>query len=319
MPAQGAATLARRPDGSWPALPGAAPVTLSLAWPTATGQVRVALPGASPEAQRLLVQTALTDASGKTVYSGPRLFDPSQASPARLAELKRTLARRSMERLGPLAEDDDPKTPDGVPARQGPKTHAVTVTLPPGVFSLSPKALNKQNKPLHNAPRVLAEVTGDFLASVQVSGDIDPGIDPPTDPRGRKLPFCFQGGGLLLYQDKANYVRLERSCRSQRASLVRELLVEVVRGGQEIDYYYIALPGDPKAPMDLILMRKNGRIRCLFSFDGRLAAFREFAVEYPEKVHIGLTAANLAKKPFTARFEGFVLLDDKTKLDEFTP
>jgi regulation of enolase protein 1 (concanavalin A-like superfamily) len=184
------------------------------------------------------------------------------------------------------------------------------------VFTLTPKIL-KQKKPIHNAPRTLAEVEGDFLAYVQVNGDIDPGLDPTTDPRGRKLPISFQGAGLLLYQDKENFVRLERACTAQGASLVRELLVEVVRGGREIDYYYIALPGDPSAPLDLFLIRRKGRVRCLFSHDGRrLLGFREFALDYPAKVKIGLTASNLSRKPFTARFSDFVLLDDKLKLEE---
>ena len=55
----------------------------------------------------------------------------------------------------------------------------------------------------------------------------------------------------------------------------------------------------------------------MFSHDGRsLLAFREFALDYPAKVKIGLTASNLSKKPFTAKFSDFVLLDDKLKLEE---
>ena len=64
-------------------------------------------------------------------------------------------------------------------------------------------------------------------------------------------------------------------------------------------------------------MRRKGRVTCLFSHDGRsLLAFREFSLDYPAKIKIGLTASNLSKKPFTARFADFVLLDDKLKLEE---
>jgi regulation of enolase protein 1 (concanavalin A-like superfamily) len=99
--------------------------------------------------------------------------------------------------------------------------------------------------------------------------------------------------------------------------LVRELLVEVVRGGREFDYYYIALPGDPSAPLDLFLLRRKGRVTCLFSHDGRsLVAFRDFALDYPDRIKIGLTASNLSRKPFTAKFSDFVLLDDKLKLEQ---
>src|SRR5208282_457489 len=116
----------------------------------------------------------------------------------------------------------------------------------------------------------------------------------PHDPRGRDrrhARITFQGAGLLLYQDKDNFVRLERACTAVGASMVRELLVEVVRGGREIDYHYVALPGDARAPLDLFLVRRNGRVTCMFSHNGRsLVAFREFALDYPAKIKIGLTA-----------------------------
>jgi S1-C subfamily serine protease/regulation of enolase protein 1 (concanavalin A-like superfamily) len=320
-PARGAAALTRLSDGSWPALPGASPVELKLDRTLATGEVKVALGKNGPDTRRVLIQTAHIDRSGKLLHSRPRPYDlPEQDGrivPGRkIEELKRKLARRSLAKLGALVEDDDPRTADECQLAKYAAERKSTITLPPKLFSLSPKML-KQKKPIHNAPRTLAEVEGDFLAYVQVNGDIDPGLDPTTDSRGRKLPFTFQGAGLLLYQDKENFVRLERACMAQGASLVRELLVEVVRGGREFDYYYIALPGDPSAPLDLFLIRMKGRVTCMFSHDGRsLLAFRDFSLDYPAKVKIGLTASNLSKKSFTARFSDFVLLDDKLKLEE---
>lgn len=44
--------------------------------------------------------------------------------------------------------------------------------------------------------------------------------------------------------------------------------------------------------------------------------FREFSLDDPARVKIGLTASNLSRKPFTARFSDFFLLDDKLKLAE---
>jgi S1-C subfamily serine protease/regulation of enolase protein 1 (concanavalin A-like superfamily) len=320
-PAQGAQPLRRLGDGSWPALPGAVPVELKLDRYVATGDVKVALTKANLDKGRVLIQTAHADNSGKLFYSRPRPYPIDQdgriVANRKIEELKRKLARRSQAKLGPLLEDDDPRTADECQFVKNAKEHKSTITLPAKVFTLSPKVPNKQRKPIHNAPRAMAEVEGDFLAYVQVNGDIDPGLDPTTDPRGHKLPFSFQGAGLLLYQDKDNFVRLERACMAEGASLVRELLVEVVRGGTEFDYYYIALPGDPSAPLDLFLLRRKGRITCLFSYDGRsLLAFRDFSLDYPDKIKIGLTASNLSRKAFTARFSDFVLLDDKLKLEK---
>jgi S1-C subfamily serine protease/regulation of enolase protein 1 (concanavalin A-like superfamily) len=320
-PAHGTARLARRGDGSWPPMPGASPVDLKLDHSVATGEVKVALGKTGADARRVLIQTAHLDSTGKLLHSRPRPYDLGDqdgkiVGRRKIEELRRKLARQSLRRLGPLVEDDDPKTADECRLAKDEKERKSSIALPPKLFSLSPKIV-KQRKPLHNAPRTMAEVEGDFLAYVKVDGDIDPGLDPPADPRGRRLPITFQGAGLLLYQDKENFVRLERACTAVGASLIRELLVEVVRGGQEIDYYYIALPGDPSAPLDLFLIRRKGRVQCLFSHDGRsLLGFREFSLDYPAKVKIGLTASNLSRKPFTARFSDFFLLNDKLKLAE---
>ncbi len=124
------------------------------------------------------------------------------------------------------------------------QTHKVEITMPEKLFTLSP-LLKRKGQPLHNAPMSLTDVEGDFLISVQVTGNMNPGTVPAKDPLGRTLPFTFQGAGLIVYQDKSNFFRLERACQSEGRVLVRELLVEVIRSGQVTDHYYIALPGNP--------------------------------------------------------------------------
>jgi S1-C subfamily serine protease len=321
-PAQGIAPAQRLGDGSWAKLSGASPMDLKLDKSVATGDFSVSLPKADPNNQHVLVQTAYADSSGKLSYSRPRLYpreDGRFLASKKIEELKRKLARRSLAKLGPLVEDNDPRTADECQLTKDTREHKSTISMPGKVFSLSPSVTNSRRRPIHNAPRAMAEVEGDFLAYVKVNGDIDPGIDliTITDPRGVRASLAFQGAGLLLYQDKDNFLRLERACMAQGASQVRELLVEVVRGGREFDYHYIALPGDPTAPLDLFVMRRNGRIKCMFSHDSRsLLAFRDFSLDYPDKIKIGLTASNLSKKPFTAKFSDFVLLDDKLKLEK---
>ena len=327
VPADKAAAFSPRADGSWPSLPNAIPVQMALdrSISTASGLVQVSLPtetGKAPRPCRVLIQTALRDSAGKTVYSPPRAVELPEKpgrilAGGKLDRYRKKLARKSLSRLGPLVEDEDPNTADACQLIRDDVQNKVTISMPGKLFTLSPRITSRSKKPLHNAPRVLADVEGDFLTYVQVSGDINPGIDPPTDPRGRKLPISFQGAGLLLYQDKNNFVRLERACQAEGAGLVCELLVEVVRGGREIEFHYIPLKGDPASPLDLLLIRRNGRVRCLFSADHKnITSFREFAIEYPDKVKIGLTASNLSKKPFSARFEDFLILTDQEKLDQ---
>ena len=321
---QAAGTLSPGVDGHWPPLPGAVPINLTMDKAVARGQVQVSLNQTGPDARRIVIQTSHVDATGKTVHSPPRSWllperDGHISDGGKLEELRRRLQRKSLAKLGPLVEDPDTKKAKECELTKDARNHLITISVPANqAFSLSPKVFNKQSKPVHNAPRTLAVIDGDFVAFVEVSGDLNSGLDPIKDPRGRNLRICHQSAGLLLYHDKDNFMRLERACRTDGAMQIRELLVEVVRHGKEFAYYYIPLPGDPRAPMILFVVRTGDRIKCLFSFDdGRsLGVFRDFTLDYPTKLKIGLCASNLSKKPLTAKFESFVLVDDKSTLAE---
>jgi S1-C subfamily serine protease len=321
-PAHSAGTLAPAADGRWLPLPGAVAVNLSVDRSVARGQVHVSLNQTGPDARRILIQTSHVDAAGKTIHSPPRSWllpvtDGRISDGGKLEELRRRLQRKSLAKLGPLVEDADPKKAKECELTKDAKKHLITISVPANqAFSLSPKVFNKQSRPIHNAPRTLAEIDGDFVAFVEVSGDLNSGLDPIKDLRGRNLWICHQSAGLLLYHDKDNFMRLERACRTDGPMQIRELLVEVVRRGKEFAYYYIPLPGDPGAPMLLFVVRTGDRIKCLFSFDdGRsLGVFHDFTLDYPTKLKIGLCASNLSKKALTAKFESFVLIDDKLTL-----
>jgi hypothetical protein len=142
---------------------------------------------------------------------------------------------------------------------------------------------------------------------------------PRPDHRPARAPAAahLPGRGAVALPGQGQLRAAGARLHGRGGSMMRELLVEVVRGGREIDYYYIALPGDARAPLDLFLARRNARVTCMFSHNSQsLLAFREFALDYPAKVKIGLTASNLSRKPFAARFADFVLLDDKLKVEE---
>ncbi len=70
-----------------------------------------------------------------------------------------------------------------------------------------------------NAPRVLREVEGDFNIQVKVVGDFKPGaksLNPKSVP--------FNGGGIFVWRDSDNYIRLER------AAIIRGGKLEQLRG-----------------------------------------------------------------------------------------
>src|SRR5262249_10345217 len=57
----------------------------------------------------------------------------------------------------------------------------------------------------YNAPRVLREVTGDFVIQVKVVGDFKPGaksLNPKSVP--------YNGAGIFVWRDSDNFIRLER-------------------------------------------------------------------------------------------------------------
>ena len=98
---------------------------------------------------------------------------------------------------------------------------------------------------MHNAPMTLTEVEGDFAALVEVTGEINPGSTMPKDRQGHTLPFTFQSAGLILYQDKDNFVRLERagSVIIDNLQPVHRLIIEAVKDGkQAMRPIYVDMP-----------------------------------------------------------------------------
>jgi len=321
-PAAGAVTLAPDSAGNWPPLPNTSPVELQKddKTSTASGKVQVSLSGQDTAGRKILIQTAHRNGSGQLVYSKPKeILLPEKVGPVLTSgSLMRTMnqvRRKSFSLLGPLIDPD--KDCKLVKDEDSAK---VKIEIPGKLHTLSPYVVTRRNKklPLHNAPMTVTEVEGDFAAIVEVTGEIRPGTSTPKDRQGNTLPFTYQGGGLIVYQDKDNFFRLERAASVIIDGLqpVNRLLIEAVKDGKEPSGGYIYLDV-PDRPILLILIRRKGRVRCLFSPDGgnSLAVFREFELDLPPKVKVGLTAANISAKPYTATFENFALVNDATKID----
>jgi len=221
-----------------------------------------------------------------------------------------TKFKKSLGRLGPLNDPDK----DCTLARDD---KSLKITIPGKLHTLSPQILNKKKQATKNAPMVLAPVQGDFIAHVRVVGPMRPGTDSVPHPgTGKALPITFNGAGLVLWQDKDNYIRLERTCGTAGGpTLVYRLLVEVCKDGKESGRpYYIDMD---EGPMSVAMFRKDGQIRCLFGNDGKQwAVLQEIAADFPDKIQIGLLGVNISKKSFTAQFEDFVLVDGKDMKSE---
>ena len=308
-------------DGSWPALPNTKGVELARdpKTPFASGRVQVALSGKGADARKVLVQTAHRDLRGRLVYSKPKEVELPERGPfgraGKLQLAMRAIQRKSLALLGPLIDPDKDcqltKDEDRL---------KIKIDIPGKLHTLSPEITTRKNRKvsLHNAPITMTEVEGDFIVQVQVTGEINPGSATPKDRQGLTLPITDQSAGLILYQDKNNFLRLERAASIIINSLtpVHHLIIEAVKDGkQAMKPIYLNVP---EADTLLLLVRRKGRVRCLFSPNrGKsYAVFRELALDLPSKVKVGLTAGNISAKPFSATFDNFALLGDATMIDD---
>jgi regulation of enolase protein 1 (concanavalin A-like superfamily) len=308
-------------DGSWPPLPNSTSVDLkhdpnTL---TATGRVQVPLKGEGAAARKVLIQPGYKDKRGTIVYAKPKEYELPE-KPGRIlppGELQRSIKSRlkkSLAMLGALVDPDK-----DCKLTKDEETSKITIEIPGKLHTLSPEISTRldKKKSLHNAPFTVADVEGDFAALVEVTGDIEPGSALPKDRKGNTLPFTFQSGGLILYQDKNNFLRLERAGSviiDQRAP-VHRLVIEAVKDGvQAMHPIYMDMPEKDTL---LIVIRRKGRVRCLFSADEgkHVMAFHEFELDLPKKVKIGLTAANISAKPLSMTFENFSIINDTTMID----
>jgi hypothetical protein len=229
-----------------------------------------------------------------------------------LQRIIQMMRAKSLTLLGPLIDPDKDCRLD-----KDESNFKIRIDVPGKLHTLSPEMVVRKNQPLHNAPMTLTDVEGDFAAFVEVTGEINPGPTPPRERQARGLPFTVQSAGLIVYQDKNNFLRLERagSIITSQLKPLHRLIIEAVKDGRQAmkPIYYDVLEGDSM----LILIRRKGRFKCMFGPNGGLSgiAFSELALSLPPKLKVGLSASNISAQPFTATFENFALLSDVTKLD----
>jgi hypothetical protein len=317
-----AGTIVPHADGSWPPLLKTEGIELQHDPKTASasGRVQVALSGRGAAARKLLIQTGHKNVGGQIVYSRPKELDlPAKPgpilSPSQRRRLINAARRKSYLMLGQLVDpdkdckllkdDDRMKVTIEIPGNR-PRTLAPSIVTP----------VDKK-KPLHNAPMSLIEVEGDFAALVEVTGEMSPGSILPADLQGNRIPFTFQGAGLVVYQDKDNFVRLERTAGVAVETLqpIHKLLFEVVKDGKFMANQ--SYPPVPEGPVHLLLMRRNGKVMCGATFNpgSPPQPFNTVELDFPAKVKIGLSASNISAKAFTATFDNFALLTESTVVD----
>jgi regulation of enolase protein 1 (concanavalin A-like superfamily) len=318
------AAISPNSDGSWPPLPNSTPIGLlhDPKTQSASGKVKIALTGEGAAARKVRIQSAFKDRKGQLVLSKPKEYElpekPGRIRPPGILErIVKNARRKSFEMLKTFV--DPSKDCKLVKDEEGMK---FKIEVPGNkVHTLATYAVTRidKKKTLHNAPMALAEVEGDFVAMVEVTGEMSPGSTLPKDRQGNDLPFTFNGAGLVLYKDKDNFVRLERTAGISLANLqsISKVLIEIVKDGKHLDTTNIYWPV-PEANVQLFMVRRKGKARFQFRPSGTNATFAspEYELDLPKKVKVGLTASNISAKPFTANFEDFAILSDTTVIDE---
>ncbi len=176
----------------------------------------------------------------------------------------------------------------------------VTITVPGALHDL-----NKRNG--MNAPRVLQEVVGDFQLTVKVTGEFKPGPESTLSSGLR-----FNSGGLLLWHDEENYIRLERNIMvSGTSTYCLPPLCEIFSEGKYrgINKSPTAEPYFQGASTWLRLKREGDYFRPALSHDGEIwEELKRTEVILPDKLLIGVSAINTSSTAHTVTFESLSVI-----------
>lgn len=223
---------------------------------------------------------------------------PAIAEGAAPAEKKVAMPAPPASEAGPAAlvnraDKPVPVDPDGdckiTPSRDG-----GTIAVPAKVHDLSATST------LFNAPRLVREVSGDFVIEARVN-------QIEAERQASRDGVAFRGSGLVFWQDKDHFIRLER------AAIYRDLQPssflfyaktedgkEDSKGGKDIGF----------VPIMLKMERKGGRL---------LAALSETNGKTWQDLppmdisgwkpggQVGIHAINTTAKPLVAQFEAVKL------------
>jgi regulation of enolase protein 1 (concanavalin A-like superfamily) len=173
----------------------------------------------------------------------------------------------------------------------------VEIGVPAGGYDLSAE-IDKVN-----APRLLREATGDFVAEVTVPRAPQPGRRPAVPGRAP-----FNGAGLLLWQDDRNYVRLEEGAFiAGSGATIRFALFQHRRQGLFVDV--AGTQTRLAAAPTRFRMERRGRTLLAFvrQGSGDWVPVGRLDADLPATVYVGVAAVNASQAPFTAEFEDFTV------------
>jgi len=270
------------PESTFGPIEGADTIPLNIQEQSATGVIR--LPWAGKDVA-IWCQGCCDDGSDKPVYSKPGRFFLGAAKSTHDGEG----ASNSLTIWGEVVDPDGDcrlKLDDGNLVGEVPGTlHDLNIDIGK-----------------NNAPRVVQEVDGDFVAQVKVAGSFQPG-EVRTGPKS--VPY--NGGGLVVWLDQDHYIRIERASMYRDKRVMGFLAFESRELGTRAAVHNKG-GLDPKEDLWLRLERRGKVFSGFLSKDGRQwEQLRPMRVEWPARLKLGVDIVNSCGDPMTIRFQDFSL------------
>lgn len=151
-----------------------------------------------------------------------------------------------------------------------------------------------------NSPRVVRTVEGDFSVAVKVAGEFKPGGEPRNP-----MSVPSNGGGIVVWKDADNFIRLERFAVARNDKVGAFILfLEREAGYQGAEHNQGYAGGDCYLRME----RRGSRVTGFTSADGTAwKPLKPIDTLWPSRLQVGLSAANSNSEPLAVKFEEFVL------------
>jgi S1-C subfamily serine protease/regulation of enolase protein 1 (concanavalin A-like superfamily) len=157
-----------------------------------------------------------------------------------------------------------------------------------------------------NAPRVVQEVDGDFVAQVRVMGEFR-----PDEPSTRQGGLPYNGAGMVVWLDADHFIRAERGAVLRDGNVGASFAFENHEQARVVARHNGFLEaGD----VYLKLERRGARLSAFYGTDGMAWAETEpMNIAWPARLKLGLHAINSSFSPLSVRFEEFTVRKVLTK------
>lgn len=152
-----------------------------------------------------------------------------------------------------------------------------------------------------NAPRSLHEISGDFTAVVKVTAKFDAAVASPR--------FWFQGAGLMVWDSKQHYLRLERNFLNNAHGELCWSTPLYDRNGRRRNGCKVADATFFEGESTWLRIERSGKtLVTSISHDGeQWITTAVLKTEFPDTVQIGVHGICVADKPFAVEFQDFTL------------